>query len=171
MDLTTDEQMSGADAVEALRSAGVLDDVRQDRCEPVAVDRSGRVLPEMVKAVLERGLVAELTDHLGYEKGDPLGRELQNARNGFTPKTVASEVGDVALAILRDRDGSFTPTLVPKGSRPLDGLDDMIISPYAGGMTVRDIQHHLATIIGTEPYTRDDLQDHRRGLRRVRFVK
>ncbi|ORB11624.1 IS256 family transposase, partial [Mycolicibacterium moriokaense] len=110
----------------------------------------GGFLPEMVKAVLERGLAAELTDHLGYEKGDPVGRELPNARNGFTPKTVASEVGDVGLAIPRDRDGSFTPTLVPKGARRLGGLDDMIISLYAGGMTIRDIQHHLATTIGTE---------------------
>lgn len=151
MDVTTDEPMSGADAVEALRSAGVLDDVlAKIDAGQLQLTGQGGFLPEMVKAVLERGLAAELTDHLGYEKGDPVGRELPNARNGFTPKTVASEVGDVGLAIPRDRDGSFTPTLVPKGSRRLGGLDDMIISLYAGGMTVRDIQHHLATTIGTE---------------------
>src|SRR5690606_25154608 len=73
-----------------------------------------------------------------------------NSRNGSTPKTVASQAGDVDLAVPRDRDGSFTPRLVPKGSRRLGGLDDMIISLYAGGMTVRDIEHHLATTIGTE---------------------
>lgn len=73
-------------------------------------------------------------------KGDPVGRELPNARNGFTPKTVASEVGDVGLAIPPDRDGSFTSTLVSKGSRRLGGLDDMINSLYAGGMTVHVIQ-------------------------------
>ena len=151
MDVTTDEPMSGADAVEALKSAGVLDEVlAKIDAGQLQLTGAGGFLPEMVKAVLERGLAAELTDHLGYEKGDPVGRELPNARNGFTPKTVASEVGDVALAIPRDRDGSFTPTLVPKGSRRLGGLDDMIISLYAGGMTVRDIQHHLATTIGTE---------------------
>jgi len=151
MDVTTDEPMSGADAVQALQSAGVLDDVlaKIDAGE-LQLTGEGGFLPEMVKAVLERGLAAELTDHLGYEKGDPIGRELPNARNGFTPKTVASEVGDVGLAIPRDRDGSFTPTLVPKGSRRLGGLDDMIISLYAGGMTIRDIRHHLATTIGTE---------------------
>ncbi|MGE0219309.1 IS256 family transposase [Mycolicibacterium sp.] len=143
--------MSGADAVEALRSAGVLDDVlAKIDAGQLRLTGQGGFLPEMVKAVLERGLAAELTDHLGYEKGDPIGRELPNARNGFTPKTVASEVGDVGLAIPRDRDGSFVPTLVPKGSRRLGGLDDMIISLYAGGMTIRDIQHHLATTIGTE---------------------
>ena len=151
MDMTAEEQLSGADAVEQLRAAGVLDDVlaRIDAGQ-LQLTGQGGFLPEMVKAVLERGLAAELTEHLGYDKGDPIGRELPNARNGFTPKTVASEVGDVGLAIPRDRDGSFRPTLVPKGSRRLGGLDDMIISLYAGGMTIRDIQHHLATTIGTE---------------------
>jgi putative transposase len=151
MDMTTDEPMSGADAMEALQSAGVLDDVlAKIDAGQLQLTGQGGFLPEMVKAVLERGLAAELTEHLGYDKGDPVGRELPNARNGFTPKTVASEVGDVGLAVPRDRDGSFTPTLVPKGSRRLGGLDDMIISLYAGGMTVRDIEHHLATTIGTE---------------------
>lgn len=103
-----------------------------------------------MKAVLERGLQAELSGHLGYDKGDPAGRVLPNARNGFSAKTVSSEVGDVTLAIPRDRDGSFIPTLVPKGSRRIGGLDSMIVSLCAGGMTVRDIEHHLATTIGTE---------------------
>ena len=58
---------------------------------------------------------AELTDHVGYEKGDPEGRFFPNSRNGTTPKTVASEVGDIDLDVPRDRDGSFTPRLVPKG--------------------------------------------------------
>ncbi len=73
-----------------------------------------------------------------------------NSRNGTTPKTVATQVGDLDLAIPRDRDGSFTPRLIPKGSRRLGGLDEMIISLYAGGMTVRDIEHHLAATLGTE---------------------
>ena len=73
-----------------------------------------------------------------------------NSRNGSYPKTVATSVGDVELAIPRDRDSTFSPTLVPKGSRRVGGLDDMIVSLYAGGMTVRDIQHHLASTIGTE---------------------
>jgi putative transposase len=104
----------------------------------------------LVKAVLERGLQAELTDHLGYEKGDPVGRGSANSRNGSTPKTLASEVGEIPLSVPRDRNGSFEPRLVPKGSRRAGGLDDMIISLYAGGMTVRDIQHHLVRTLGTE---------------------
>ncbi len=110
----------------------------------------GGFLPEMIKAVLERGLGAELTGHLGYESGDRAGRGSSNSRNGTTPKTVQTEVGAVPLDVPRDRQSSFEPRLVPKGERRLGGLDDMIISLYAGGMTVRDIQHHLARTLGTE---------------------
>jgi putative transposase len=142
---------SGRDAFEALRASGAFDDVlaKIDAGE-LQLTGEGGFLQEMVKAVLERGLGTELTGHLGYDKGDPEGRLLPNARNGFSAKTVASEVGDVTLSIPRDRDGTFTPTLVPKGSRRIGGLDSMIVSLYAGGMTVRDIEHHLATTIGTE---------------------
>jgi putative transposase len=138
-------------AVAEMIESGLLDDVldRADRGD-LALTGSGGFLPELVKAVLERGLAAELTGHLGYEKGDPAGRGSPNSRNGSSPKTIATEVGEVALAVPRDRAGSFEPRLVPKGSRRLGGLDEMIISLYAGGMTVRDIQHHLARTIGTE---------------------
>ncbi|GMA38618.1 IS256 family transposase [Mobilicoccus caccae] len=110
----------------------------------------GGFLPEMIKAVLERGMQAELTDHLGYEKGDPGGNGSGNSRNGTTPKTVGTEVGDVGLDRPRDRNSTFASSLVPKGARRLGGLEDMIISLYAGGMTIRDIQHHLAATLGTE---------------------
>ena len=110
----------------------------------------GGFLPEMIKAVLERGMEAELTGHLGYDKGDRAGHGSGNSRNGSTPKTVATEVGDVALDQPRDRNSTFASALVPKGARRLGGLEGMIISLYAGGMTVRDIQHHLASTLGTE---------------------
>ena len=138
-------------AVEELVSAGLLDRV-VERAEAgeLALTGEGGFLPEMVKAVLERGLAAELTGHLGYEKGDPAGRGSPDSRNGTSPKTLATEVGPVPLDVPRDRNGSFEPRLVPKGARRAGGLDEMIISLYAGGMTVRDIQHHLARTIGTE---------------------
>jgi putative transposase len=110
----------------------------------------GGFLPELVKAVLERGLATELTGHLGYERGDPAGRGAPNSRNGSSPKTVQTEVGPVGLDVPRDRGGSFEPRLVPKGTRRVGGLDEMIISLYAGGMTVRDIEHHLARTLGAE---------------------
>lgn len=110
----------------------------------------GGLLPELIKAVLERGLQVEQSDHLGYEKGDPLGRGSGNSRNGSSSKTVQTEVGAVDLDIPRDRAGTFTPRLVPTGQRRLGGLSDMIISLYAGGMTVRDIQQHLVCTVGTD---------------------
>lgn len=116
----------------------------------LALTGVGGFLPEMIKAVLERGMKVELSDHLGYEKGDRAGHGSGNSRNGTTSKTVGTEVGDVALAQPRDRDSTFVSALVPKGARRLGGLEDMIISLYAGGMTIRDIQHHLAATLGTE---------------------
>ena len=113
-------------------------------------DGKDGLIQQLIKAGLERGLQAELSEHLGYEKGDPEASLHDNSRNGTSAKTVATSVGDVELAIPRDRDGSFTPMLVPKGSRRVGGLDDMIVSLYAGGMTVRDIEHHLVSTLGTE---------------------
>jgi len=88
----------------------------------------GGFLPELVKSVLERGMQVELTDHLGYDKGDPAGRGSGNSRNGTSPKTVASEVGQVRLDQPRDRNGSFASALVPKGARRLGGLEEQVIS-------------------------------------------
>ena len=109
------------------------------------------LLPALLKEVLERGLRAELTEHLGYEKGEPTSQARSNARNGTTPKTVDSEVGPFEIEVPRDRAGTFTPRPgSAMGQRRLDGLDAMIISLYAGGMTVRDIQHHLASTLSVE---------------------
>jgi putative transposase len=131
--------------------AGLLDRL-MERVDAggLALTGEGGFLPEMIRTVLERGMAAELSDHLGYEKGDPAGRGSSNSRNGSTPKTLATEVGDVELRTPRDRAGSFEPRLVPKGARRAGGLDEMIVSLYAGGMTVRDIQHHLARTLGTD---------------------
>src|SRR4249920_169894 len=137
--------------VDELIEAGVFDELLERIDEGgLQLTGEGGFLPEMIKAVLERGLQAELTDHLGYEKGDRAGWGSPNSRNGSTPKTVASEVGDVELATPRDRAGTFEPRLVPKGLRRVGGLDEMIISLYAGGMTVCDIGYHLASTLGTE---------------------
>lgn len=116
----------------------------------VALTGDGGFLPELIKSVLERGMDAELTSHLGYQRGDRAGHGSGNSRNGTTPKTIGTEVGDIPLDQPRDRNSSFASGLVPKGARRLGGLEDMIISLYAGGMTIRDIQHHLAATLGTE---------------------
>ncbi len=145
------EAGSTVEMAEALRASGAVDELlAQVDTGEVALTGEGGLLPGLIKLALERGLAAELTEHLGYEKGDPIGRAMPNARNGSSPKTVQSEAGPVPLDVPRDREGSFAPTLVPKGARRIGGLDDMIISLYAGGMTLRDIQFHLASTIGTE---------------------
>lgn len=102
------------------------------------------------KAVMERALNAELSAHLGYEKGQekPVGES--NHRNGSSGKTVLSESGAVRLEIPRDRDGTFDPQLVRKGQRRIDGMDQKILSMYARGMTVREIQGHLKELYATD---------------------
>lgn len=141
------EPRSTAEVAQALEASGMIDGLlAQIDSGQIQITGEGGLIPGLIKVALERGLRAELTDHLGYEKGDPAGRELPNARNGTTAKTVASEVGPVTLNIPRDRDGSFTPRLVPRGSRRLGGLDDIIISLYAGGMTARP---RRSTVPGT----------------------
>jgi putative transposase len=134
-----------------LRDSGVLDELFEkiDAGE-VRLDGPDGLIQQMIKTGLERGLQTELTEHVGYEKGDPEAGLYPNSRNGSYPKTVGTQVGDVELEIPRDRDGTFIPRLVPRGSRRLGGLDEMIVSLYAGGMTVRDIEHHLAATVGTE---------------------
>src|SRR3954470_9484960 len=145
------EPRSARQTINDMLDAGLLDEL-MDRVDAgeLTLTGEGGFLPEMVKAVLERSLQAELTEHLGYERGDPAGRGSPNSRNGSTPKTLQTEVGPVPLDTPRDRAGSFEPRLVPKGARRAGGLDEMIVSLYAGGMTVRDIQHHLARTLGVE---------------------
>jgi putative transposase len=135
---------------DSLKESGALDEIfaRIDAGEPLTGHEG--LLKGMLKASLERGMDVELSDHVGYDRGDPDASMFSNSRNGTFSKTLATEIGDVELAVPRDRNGTFTPMLVPKGVRRLDGLDAMIISLYAGGMTVRDIGHHLASTIGTE---------------------
>lgn len=137
--------------VDQLKASGALDELfsKIDSGE-VELTGDGGLVPALIKETLERGLGAEMTSHLGYAAGDRDAKTTLNSRNGSYAKTVASEAGDIEISVPRDRDGSFTPRLVPKGSRRLGGLDDMIISLYAGGMTIRDIQHHLVSTIGTD---------------------
>jgi putative transposase len=102
------------------------------------------LLRQLTKQVLETALDVELTEHLGYERGDPVGRGSGNSRNGATPKRVHTDIGTVDLDVPRDRNASFDPAIVPKGARRLRGFNDRIVALYARGMTVRDIREHLA---------------------------
>jgi transposase-like protein len=88
----------------------------------------GRRPQELTKRVLESALEGEITDHLGYDKHDPMGANGGNSRNGYRPKTVVTEAGPVEIAVPRDRDGSFTPGIVKKRQRRLSGVEDLVLS-------------------------------------------
>jgi putative transposase len=126
----------------------------RDEAGGLRLTGEGSMLGELVRAVLERALEAELTAHLGYERNDRAGRGgggQGNYRNGTIAKTVQTGVGPVPLAVPRDRSGTSGPLLVPKrAGRVAGGLDDMVISLYAHGMSVRDILHHLEQVYGTQ---------------------
>ena len=115
-----------------LEASGTLDSVfEQIDAGKLQLSGSGGLIPELIKGVLERGLQAELTSHLGYEKGDPAAGLFENQCYGSSEKTVTTEACSVPLSVPRDRQGTFTPRLVPKGQRRLGGLDEMIVSLYA----------------------------------------
>jgi putative transposase len=117
--------------------------IARAQAEGVQLLGEGGLLQQMTKAVLERGLQTELTEHLGYEAHDPAGRGSGNSRNGSTGKRLLTEVGPIDLEVPRDRASSFEPQLVRKGQRRLDGIDKIVIGLYARGMTVRDIQAQI----------------------------
>ena len=129
----------------------LLDELLSGVSSPDDLLGDGGVFRQLKKALMERALGAELTHHLGYEKGAaPAGRARGNSRNGRTGKTVLTEDGQIELAIPRDRAGTFEPKLVPKGVTRLEGFDSRIISLYARGLSVREIQAHLKDMYGTE---------------------
>ena len=110
----------------------------------------GGLLKRLTAAVVERALQAELAEHLGYDRYGAIPPGTENSRNGVTPKTVHTETGPLELQIPRDREGSFEPQLVKKRQRRLEGFDEKVVSLYARGMSVRDIQGHLEELYGTE---------------------
>src|SRR5215510_8406387 len=133
----------------------LLDQLLANYKKPEDLTGEDGLFKQLKKALIERALGAELTEHLGYEKGDPAGRGSGNNRNGSSAKTILTEDGDqlrleAAGPVPRDRAGSFEPQLIAKGQTHFDGFDDKILSLYARGMTVREIQGHLAELYGTD---------------------
>jgi transposase-like protein len=123
--------------------------VARAREENVALTGESGLLTGLVKQVLQAGLEIEMEEHLGYERHAASGRNSGNSRNGSSAKTVTTEIGQVDLAIPRDRNGTFDPVTVPKHQRQLDGLAANVISLYGKGMTTGDIQEHLLEIYDT----------------------
>lgn len=115
----------------------------------IALTGEGGLLTALTRQVLQSALEAEMAHHLGYDRGDPLGRNGANSRNGSTPKTVTTEIGKMTIEVPRDRAGTFEPQVVPKHQRRLAGFDDAVISLYGKGMTTGDIAAHLEEVYDT----------------------
>lgn len=128
----------------------LLDQLLANYKKPEDLTGADGLFKQLKKALIERALGAELSEHLGYEKGDPAGRGSGNSRNGTSSKTVLTEDGEIEISVPRDRAASFEPQLIAKGQTRFDGFDDKILSLYARGMTVREIQGHLAELYGAE---------------------
>jgi transposase-like protein len=110
----------------------------------------GGLLAQLTKRLVESALEGEITDHLGYDRHDAAGRDGGNSRNGHRAKTVLTEVGSVEIDVPRDRDGSFEPKIVAKRQRRLSGVDELVISLSAKGLTTGEVAAHLAEVYGAQ---------------------
>ncbi|WP_443048551.1 IS256 family transposase [Streptomyces sp. NBC_00272] len=147
-----------AEAVAEVQPSGLAPEVLDDQLISQLVDRAkadgikltgqGGLLQQLTKRILESALEGEITDHLGHEKHEKAGSG--NTRNGTRSKTVVTEVGPVVLDVPRDREGSFEPQIVKKRQRRLTGVDEMVLSLSARGLTHGEISAHLAEVYGAE---------------------
>ncbi len=128
----------------------LIDNLLKDYKTPEEILGDNGLLKQLTKAVLERAMQAELTEHLGYEKHDATGDNSGNSRNGKSRKTLKGDFGELPIEVPRDRNSEFDPKIVPKGQTRFDGFDDKILSLYARGMTTREIQSHLEEIYQVE---------------------
>lgn len=128
----------------------LLDQLLVDYQKPEDLIGETGLLKQLTKAIYERAMEAELTHHLGHARHDPVTNESGNARNGKSRKTIKGDFGELPLDIPRDRQGTFEPLLIPKHERRFRGFDEKILSLYARGLTVREIQGHLEEIYGVD---------------------
>jgi putative transposase len=119
--------------------------VRMTKEQGLSLTGPDGLLKQLTKTVLETALNEELTEHLGYEKNDPAGVGSGNIRNGTRSKTVLTEnTGSVSIEVPRDRTGTFEPQIVKKRQRRLSGVDEIVLSLYAKGLTTGEISAHFA---------------------------
>ena len=128
----------------------LIDGLLADYKKPEDLLGENGILKQLTKAVVERALEAEMEYHLGHARHEPVSNATGNTRNGRSRKTLKGEFGEMPIDIPRDRDGNFEPQLIGKHQTRWTGFDDKIISLYARGMTVREIQSHLEEMYGTE---------------------
>ena len=149
------EHQTEPEAADA-ESAGPVDQqlvdelVGRAKAEGLQLTGEGGLLQQLTKRLLESALDGEITDHLGYDKGDPAGKNGRNSRNGARAKTVLTDVGPVQIDVPRDREGSFEPKIVAKRQKRLSGVDELVISLSAKGLTTGEVQAHLAEVYGAQ---------------------
>lgn len=105
--------------------------LEQAKTDGISLVGPGGLLAGVTRRVLQAALETEMSDHLGYDRGDPAGRGAPNARNGYSDKTVHTDLGPVSVKIPRDRNGEFEPQVIPKHVRRVGGFNEMILSLYA----------------------------------------
>ena len=128
----------------------LIDSLLADYKKPEDLIGENGLLKQLTKRLVERALQAEMAQHLGHAKGGIVANAAGNTRNGKSKKTLKGEFGELPLEIPRDRHGSFEPQIIPKHQTRWDGFDEKILSLYARGMTVREIQSHLEEMYGAE---------------------
>jgi len=124
--------------------------VEKARADGVELVGPEGMLAGLTKSVVETALEEEMSDHLGYDRHDPAGRDGGNSRNGTRSKTVLTEIGPVEIEVPRDRDGSFEPQIVRKRQRRLDGIDEIVLSLTARGLTTGEVAAHFAEVYGAK---------------------
>jgi putative transposase len=143
--------------------------VEAARADGVELVGPGGLLTGLTKTVLETALEAEMTEHLGYERHERAERDGRNSRNGTRTKTVLTEIGPVQIEVPRDRDASFEPVIVRKRQRRLDGIDEIVLSLTARGLTTGEIAAHFDEVYGAKVSAKASrghhLPDHRQGPR------
>jgi putative transposase len=160
MDVTPDSQAVDDELGEGSPvGAGELDPVDEQliarlagraRAGGLALTGEGGLLAQLTKRLVESALEGEITDHVGYDRHDAVGRDGGNSRNGHRSKTVLTEVGPVQIDVPRDRDATFEPRIVGKRKRRLSGVDELVISLSAKGLTTGEVAAHLGEVYGAE---------------------
>lgn len=128
----------------------LIDSLLADYKKPEDLIGENGLLKQLTKRLVERALQAEMAQHLGHAKNDNVVNSGGNTRNGKSKKTLKGEFGELPIEVPRDRHGSFEPQIIPKHQTRWDGFDQKILSLYARGMTVREIQSHLEEMYGAE---------------------
>jgi putative transposase len=142
--------VAASDPDSAVLSDELVDQLLAGARTPEEISGPDGLLSHLTKRLVERAMAAELSEHLGYEHGQAPPGGVGNTRNGSTAKTIHTGHGSVRIDAPRDRAGSFEPRIVRKHQRRFEGFDDKIIALYGRGMSVRDIQAHLAELYGVE---------------------